>query len=208
MKIADRPRRDSRKPDEGPRGPKSTLLHLLRRARDFEVHSNKDHEDPRRDESTDAPPDTGGPLMSTSEMSDTDGRIQSGRLAGRTLTAAILIVAIPVLFQQSMAATVGLFDKILAGSLPNSVVDPALDAIGIGGAADLRLAVDEVGRVVAPGGVVVAVSRALEPDELLRPFAGDGGWEVLRDGGLHICESGEVSTDLAAGLYAWRRRRT
>ena len=61
-----------------------------------------------------------------------EGRIQSGRLAGRTLLAAILIVAIPVLFQQSMAATVGLFDKILAGSLPQSVVDPALDAIGIG----------------------------------------------------------------------------
>ena len=84
----------------------------------------------------------------------------------------------------------------------------ALDAIGIGGAADLQLAVDELARVVAPGGVVVAVSRALEPDEWLRPFAGDGGWEVLRDGGLHICESGEVSADLAAGLYAWRRRRT
>ena len=64
---------------------------------------------------------------------------------------------------------------------------------------------DELARVVAPGGVVVAVSRALEPDELLRPFAG-GDWEVLRDGGLHICEGGEVSTDLAAGLYAWRRR--
>ena len=63
----------------------------------------------------------------------------------------------------------------------------------------LQLAVDELARVVAPGGVVVA-ARALEPDELLRPFAGDGGWEVLRDGGLHICESGEVSTDLAAGL--------
>ena len=83
----------------------------------------------------------------------------------------------------------------------------ALDAIGIGGAADLQRAVDELGRVVTPGGVVVAVSRALEPDELLRPFAGEE-WEILRDGGLHICESGEVSTDLAAGLYAWRRRRT
>ena len=82
----------------------------------------------------------------------------------------------------------------------------ALDAIGIGGAADLQRAVDELGRVVAPGGVVVAVSRALEPDELLRPFAGEE-WEILRDGGLHICEGGEVSTDLAAGLYAWRRRR-
>ena len=36
----------------------------------------------------------------------------------------------------------------------------ALDAIGIGGAADLQRAVDELSRVVAPGGVVVAISCA------------------------------------------------
>ena len=38
-------------------------------------------------------------------------------------------------------------------------------------------------------------------------FDGSDGrrWEELRDGGLHIAEGGEVSTDLAAGLYAWRR---
>ena len=30
-------------------------------------------------------------------------------------------------------------------------------------------------------------------------------WKVERDGGLHVAEGGGVSTDLAAGLFAWRR---
>lgn len=46
--------------------------------------------------------------------------------------AAIWILALPVLFQQTMAALVGMVDKLLAGSLPDAVVVPALDAIGIG----------------------------------------------------------------------------
>ena len=96
------------------------------------MRSQKDQEDSRGDDSPDETPGQDSKLKTTPESSGTEGRIQSGRLAGRTLFAAILIVAIPVLFQQSMAATVGLFDKIVAGSLPQSVVDPALDAIGIG----------------------------------------------------------------------------
>ncbi len=91
-----------------------------------------DHEDFSSDDSLEETPDSHSSVKTPSETPVAEGRIQSGRLAGRTLMAAILIVAIPVLFQQSMAATVGLFDKILAGSLPQSVVDPALDAIGIG----------------------------------------------------------------------------
>ena len=85
----------------------------------------------------------------------------------------------------------------------------ALDAIGIHSAAALSSAVSELGRVLRPGGIVVSISRALEANVLLGAFEDDAtGWEVLRDGGLHIAETGEVSTDLAAGLYAWRRKRS
>jgi len=46
--------------------------------------------------------------------------------------AAIWILALPILFQQTMAALVGMVDKLLAGSLPEAVVVPAMDAIGVG----------------------------------------------------------------------------
>ncbi|MHC4991650.1 MAG: MATE family efflux transporter [Planctomycetota bacterium] len=60
------------------------------------------------------------------------GRIRSGRLAGKSLGAAIWILAFPVLLQQTMQACVGLFDKIIAGSLPPAIIVPALDGLGIG----------------------------------------------------------------------------
>ena len=102
-----------------------------------------------------------------------------------------------------------------SGSNFDAVMDKgALDAIGIAGEAPLRAAVKELARVIAPGGVVMSVSRALEPDDLMGAFHADEGgkadqqqqWEVVRDGGLYIAETtGAVSTDLAAGLFAWRR---
>lgn len=61
-----------------------------------------------------------------------DGRIRSGRLAGKTLTQAIWILAFPVLIQQLLAAMLGFFDKLIAGNLPDSIVVPALDGLGIG----------------------------------------------------------------------------
>lgn len=60
------------------------------------------------------------------------GTIRSGKLAGKGMWPAIWILALPVLFQQTMAAMVGMVDKLLAGNLPEAVVVPALDAIGIG----------------------------------------------------------------------------
>lgn len=65
-------------------------------------------------------------------IQDAEGTIRSGKLAGKSMWAAIWILALPVLFQQVMAAGVGLVDKIIAGSLPRSIVVPAMDAIGIG----------------------------------------------------------------------------
>jgi len=61
-----------------------------------------------------------------------DGSIRKGKLAGRTMWSAIWFLAIPILLQQLVAACVGLVDKIIAGSLPNGTVIPALDGIGIG----------------------------------------------------------------------------
>jgi len=61
-----------------------------------------------------------------------EGQIRSGRLAGKSMGAAIWTLAIPVLLQQLMIACVGLVDKIVAGNLPRSIVVPAMDGIGIG----------------------------------------------------------------------------
>ena len=61
-----------------------------------------------------------------------EGVIRSGKLAGKSMWSAIWFLALPVLFQQLMAAFVGLTDKVLAGSLPKAIVVPALDAISIG----------------------------------------------------------------------------
>jgi Na+-driven multidrug efflux pump len=61
-----------------------------------------------------------------------DGQIKSGRLVGKSLPIAIFIIAMPALIQQLMAAMVGLFDKILAGSLPESIVVSSLDGLGVG----------------------------------------------------------------------------
>ncbi len=61
-----------------------------------------------------------------------DGVIRSGRLAGKSMWAAIGILAVPVLLQQTLTAFVGLVDKMLSGSLPEAIVVPAMDGIGIG----------------------------------------------------------------------------
>ena len=61
-----------------------------------------------------------------------DGRIQSGKLAGRTMWAAIWILALPVLLQQTLTAFVGLVDKMFGGSMPEEIVIPALDGLSVG----------------------------------------------------------------------------
>jgi len=61
-----------------------------------------------------------------------NGQIRSGKLAGKSLWAAIWIVALPVLLQQTMQACVGLVDSMLAGRLPDEIALKALDAISVG----------------------------------------------------------------------------
>lgn len=61
-----------------------------------------------------------------------EGLIKSGKLAGLTMWGAIWTLAIPVLIQQTMQAMVGMADKVFAGQLPQEMVKPALDAVGVG----------------------------------------------------------------------------
>ncbi|NNF41486.1 MAG: MATE family efflux transporter [Phycisphaerales bacterium] len=61
-----------------------------------------------------------------------NGEIRSGKLAGKSMWAAIWILAAPVLLQQMMAAGVGMADKMFSGQLPAGIRVAALDAIGIG----------------------------------------------------------------------------
>ncbi len=65
-------------------------------------------------------------------IAEPPGAIRSGSLAGKTMWAAIWFLAIPILIQQLLIATVGLTDKIFAGALPEEIVIPAMDAIGVG----------------------------------------------------------------------------
>ncbi|MBX3374127.1 MAG: MATE family efflux transporter [Phycisphaeraceae bacterium] len=58
--------------------------------------------------------------------------IRSGRLAGRSMASAILILATPILVQQTLQACVGMADKVFAGRLADDIRVPAMDAIGIG----------------------------------------------------------------------------
>jgi putative MATE family efflux protein len=63
---------------------------------------------------------------------DDAGVIKAGRLAGKSMSQAIWILAWPVLLQQTMAAGVGFVDKLLAGNLPTEIARPAMDGVGIG----------------------------------------------------------------------------
>ncbi|MEE3001473.1 MAG: MATE family efflux transporter [Planctomycetota bacterium] len=66
------------------------------------------------------------------QLKSDDGQIKSGRLVGKSLPVAIAILALPILIQQFLAATVGLVDKMLAGALPEEIVTQALDGLGVG----------------------------------------------------------------------------
>jgi putative MATE family efflux protein len=104
----------------------------------LEPEHHADRDDSRDDPgyssalSPDDPRSAVGGLLEQEALTESEGLIRSGKLAGKSLRSAIWIVAIPVLLQQTFTATVGLFDKILAGSLPMEIVVPALDGIGIG----------------------------------------------------------------------------
>jgi len=71
-------------------------------------------------------------LAEEEALAEAEGTIRSGKLAGKSMGAAIWILAAPILLQQTLQACVGLVDQMLAGNLPAAVVKPALDGIGVG----------------------------------------------------------------------------
>lgn len=87
---------------------------------------------PRSNLGPDDPPIAELAIDEADARSSSEGVIRSGKLAGKSMWAAIWILAIPVLVQQMMAACVGLFDKVVAGSLRDEIVVAALDGLGIG----------------------------------------------------------------------------
>ncbi len=60
-----------------------------------------------------------------------DNQIRSGKLAGRTLTGAMAIIAIPILLEQFANALVGTADLMLAGHLPEAISQAAVDGVGM-----------------------------------------------------------------------------
>ena len=96
---------------------------------------NRVRRDPPVSHSPASPDDPPDPVLALEEVEatiDEAGTIRSGKLAGKSMWAAMWIVALPVLLQQFLGALVGLVDKLIAGSLPAEIVVPALDGIGIG----------------------------------------------------------------------------
>lgn len=102
-----------------------------------------DSEPPARDRALSQPTtnaEEDNPQAESASREDTPGSdgspspsgIRSGALAGRSLSSAILILAVPVLVQQLLQAFVGMTDKLFAGHLDEGVRLEALDAIGIG----------------------------------------------------------------------------
>jgi SAM-dependent methyltransferase len=68
----------------------------------------------------------------------------------------------------------------------------------------LRRAVDELHRVMRPGGVVLSVC-AEAAEHLPDAFSDRGQWLPLRDGSIHITEDGYASNNVDATMLAWER---
>lgn len=118
------------------------------------------------------------------------GIIRSGRLAGRSLPAAIALVAAPVFLEQFLAATVGFVDKMIAGGL-GAIGTAALDGVGIGSYIDwfISIAVSAVGI-----GALAIISRAIGRGDLREASLGLGqsvlfalGWGVALGIVLFLC---------------------
>ena len=80
-----------------------------------------------------------------------------------------------------------------------------LDVLYLTSRDDLARAATELARVAGPKAVVVSLSRVCPPELLLAAFP-DDAWATLRDGSLAFSQDGHATTNLAADLYAWKRR--
>ena len=77
------------------------------------------------------------------------------------------------------------------------------DAIFLAGGDSLARAVAEVARTVRPGGLVVSFTGFL--DKVSAAFADERAWRCVRDGSVHVTESGYASNSVNAHLLAWER---
>lgn len=116
---------------------------------------------------------TPDPDSQSSAVHAEDGQIAAGPLAGRSLIAAILIVGLPVLFQNLMGACVGLFDKMLVGGLSEETIVPAMDGLGIGSYVTWLMAIAMSGLGI--GGQAI-IARAI-------------GRGDVREGGLALAQA-------------------
>ena len=127
--------------------------------------------------------------MACQEPVEPTGIIKSGRLAGRSLPMAILLVAAPVFLEQFLAACVGFVDKMIASGL-GAAGTAALDGVGIGSYIDwfIAIAVSAVGI-----GSLAIISRAIGRGDLREASLGLGqsvifslGWGVVLGVALYI----------------------
>jgi hypothetical protein len=79
-----------------------------------------------------------------------------------------------------------------------------LDAIWIASPTLFHDAVRELGRVTAVGGIVMCISKVVDPDAWGEAFSSKY-WETIHDGGLAFAPDGEATIDLGANLYSFRR---
>jgi len=113
----------TRRPEGNAPGGDSREDERLRREQRVLVDSAASPEDP---------PSPASASIEQDAIPDDQGVIRAGRLAGKSMSQAIWILALPVLLQQTMAAGVGFVDKLLAGNLPLDIARPAMDGVGIG----------------------------------------------------------------------------
>lgn len=92
-----------------------------------------------------------------------------------------------------------------SGSIDAVLDKGTLDAIGITGKDIFVDSVKELARVTAEGGVVVCISRVMEPEEFYEAFD-PSHWEMIHDGSLAFAPDGEATIDLGAELFSWRRK--
>ncbi len=146
-------------------------------------------------------------------MSD-DRQIKAGRLAGKSLPTAIVLVAAPVLLEQFLAAFVGLVDKVLTGGLPTGAT-AALDGVGIGAYVGWFIGISL--SALGIGGLAI-ISRSLGKGDVRSAELGLGQattfsviWGVILAFALHaaaplLAKIGGLSPEAAEACTVYVRR--